>query len=79
MDEILYEKNLIDILKKFNFQYTKIENEDILKIVFELFNDNKIVENDDNIYLYYRGVYEFHYCKNNETAEKYFLMAIEKK
>ena len=73
-----YENSISDELKKYNYSFCKIDDPKILNLVYNLFIHQKIVDNiNDALYLLYRGCYEKLIKRDNNLAEKCYLMAAD--
>lgn len=73
------EQHIIDYIEKYNYTYVKIENEESLSVIYDLYKNNKIsnIEYDDSmIYLYY-GVY-FNINNIYENGVTCYQIAIKK-
>jgi len=75
------EKLFITELNKYNLKYVKIENENSLEKIYNLFkNIFKNIFNEEpttDIEYFYYGVYYQYTEKNYDLMKKYYLMAIE--
>ena len=73
------EQYIINYCKNINVVYIKINNNQSLNIIYDLFkNSIKIIDIDNDIICLYYGVYYEHIEKNYDEMKKYYLMAIEK-
>ena len=70
-------EGLIKILKKYNHEYIKIDNENSLKKICQLFLNNAKEEPKNSIEYFYYGVFHNLIYIDYELMKKYYLMAIE--
>jgi len=71
------EKLFITILEQNYLNYVKIENENSLEKIYNLFKKNIFKEPSADIEYYYHGLYYQYTEENYELMKKYYLMAIE--
>lgn len=74
----LYETFIISKLEEWDILYIKIEDDHILKTVYDLYVNNKYSNCDNEIYLHYAGLYAKYFVKDDDLSEKYYLEAIDK-
>lgn len=77
MNEI-YKNFIISKLESWNCEYVKMEDDTVLKNVYDLYHNNKYTDCDDVLYLNYAGIYAKYHNNDNNLSEKYYLMAIDK-
>lgn len=72
-------QKLIEFLGKINYKYIEIDNEQSLKIIYDLFLNGIIQDYDisDPIIYYYYGIY-YRSVKDYDKMEIYYLLAFEK-
>jgi len=71
------EEHFITTLKQYYLNYVKIENENSLEKIYNLFKNNIFKEPSTDIEYFYYGVYYQYTEKNYDLMKKYYLMAIE--
>ena len=72
------EKLFITELNNYNLNYyVKIENENSLEKIYNLFKSNIFEEPSTDIEYFYYGIYYQYFEKNYELMKKYYLMAIK--
>lgn len=69
---------IISKLKSLGLKYVKINNNRVMKDVYKLYINNSHSSSENDIYLYYEGIYETHIKKNCELAEKHFLRSADR-
>lgn len=75
------EQNFVEHLKhrgKIGFTYVKIEDSDSFEKIYYLFLFNRQFEPRTGIEFLYYGVYHRGFKVDNDLAEKYYLLAVEK-
>lgn len=73
-----YEALIISKLNSWGYAYEKIENNTVLKNIYDLYKNGEYIDCDNEIYLNYAAIYAEYGEKNNSLSEKYHLMAIDK-
>ena len=71
------EEYIINILEKYDLKYVKIENNNSLTKIYNLFKSNIFEEPSTDIEYYYYAIYYQYTEKNYDLMKKYYLMAIE--
>jgi len=71
------EEYIINILEKYDLKYVKIENENSLEKIYNLFKNNIFEEPSTDVEYYYYGNYYDEIEENYDLMKKYYLMAIE--
>lgn len=69
---------IISKLKLWEISYRNIENDIVLKYVYDLYENGVYADCDDALYLLYAATFANYNDKNYNLSEKYYLLAIDK-